>query len=279
MVVDASLCFITANAAKTHSRGYVGLAMLGGMAHAPCTRQAQIWRTLLGCAVLAGLTGCASVPMPHGKVLGASFEVQEVVQSDSNRVMTLAMRDNMDSLMLLMDKLYLRNPGEWRKTAGSRAAAADKVTGAILGRQAWPDLQGQRDIAGLSKALSPDFAGDRVAAFIYALGDMLLASHGDKTRFTLIDSVHPQYIYNAARNVEIANWVLNTRKTPQGQPLLLSNHLSEHERNLSFEREMGKLIGRLDLVASFGTERVRRAAIGFGQTVVAGPFLPFLPVR
>jgi hypothetical protein len=241
------------------------------------------WRRCLaigGVWVMAAfLSGCASVPVPHGAVSGERFSMQEMVQSDSNRVMTLAMGDNIASLMLLMDKLYLRNPAEWRKTAGTRAAAAQQVKSAILARQAWPALEGHRDIAGLSKALSADFTGDRVGAFIYALGDMLLASHGDRTRFTLVDSVHPQHVYNAARNVEIANWVLNTRKTPQGQLLLLSNHISEQERNLSFEREMGKLIGRLDLVASFGTERVRRAAIGFGQTLIAGPLLPFLPVR
>lgn len=205
--------------------------------------------------------------------------MQEVLQSDSNRMATLAMRDNVDSLMRLMDKLYQRNPGEWRKTAATREAAMAKVRAAMLERQAWPALDGQRDVTALSKALSPTFVGDRVGAFIYAMGDMLITAHGGRTSFTLVDGVHAQHIYNAARNVEIANWVLNTRKNGQGQLLLLSNHLSEQERNLSFEREMGKVIGRLDLVASFGTERVRRAAIGFGQALVAGPLLPFLPVR
>lgn len=230
-------------------------------------------------AVAIGLTACASAPTPHGVVAGEPFSMQEVLQSDSNRIATLAMRDNIDSLMRLMDKLYQRNPSEWRKTAPTREAAMAKVRAAILERQAWPALEEQRDIAGLSKALSPEFTGDRVGAFIYAMGDMLITAHGGRTSFTLVDGVHAQHIYNAARNIEIANWVLNTRKNDKGQLLLLSNHMSEQERNLSFEREVGKLIARLDLVASFGTERVRRAAIGFGQSLVAGPFLPFLPVR
>lgn len=242
------------------------------------------WKTyglpmLMAWAIVAALTGCAAAPTPHGKVQGADFSMQEVVQSDSNRIATLAMRDNIDSLMRLMDKLYQRNPSEWRKTAATREAAVAKVRSAMLAREAWPALEGQRDIAGLSKALSPDFAGDRVGAFIYAMGDMLITAHGGRTSFTLVDGVHAQHIYNAARNIEIANWVLNSRKNEKGQLLLLSNHISEQERNLSFEREVGKLIARLDLVASFGTERVRRAAIGFGQALVAGPFLPFLPVR
>lgn len=225
------------------------------------------------------LAGCASAPGPHGKVAGDNFSMGEMLQSDSNRIATLAMRENIDSLMRLMDKLYQRNPAEWRKTAGTREAAIARVRSALLERQTWPALEGQRDVQALSKALSLDFSGDRVGAFIYAMGDMLLTSHGGKTSFTLVDSLDPQNVYNAARNVEIANWVLNHRKTAQGQPLLLSNQISEQERNLSFEREMGKLIGRLDLIASFGTERVRRSAIGFGQNLVAGPFLQFLPVR
>src|SRR5256885_12718136 len=60
--------------------------------------------------------GCADTPAPRGKVEGASFEPGEIVQSDSNRMATLAMKENLDSLMRIMDKLYLRNPAEWKKT-------------------------------------------------------------------------------------------------------------------------------------------------------------------
>ena len=55
--------------------------------------------------------------------------------------------------------------------------------------------------------------------------------------------------------------------------------MSAAGRNLSFEREMGKVIGRLDLLASFTTEKYRRAVISYAQGVVAGPFLQFLPVK
>ena len=234
---------------------------------------------LWACGVIGGLTGCVSVPAPNGQVQGEDFSMQEMLQSDSNRIATLAMRENIDSLMRLMDKLYQRNPAEWRKTAPSRDAAMRHVRVAILEKHEWPALSGQRDVQALSSALSADFEGDRVGAFIYAMGDMLLVSHGGKTSFTLVDRLEPQRVYNAARNVEIANWVLNHRKNAKGQALLLSNHISEQERNLSFEREMGKVIARLDLIASFGTERVRRSAIGFGQSLVGGPLLQFLPVR
>ncbi|WP_245587326.1 alpha/beta hydrolase family protein [Comamonas composti] len=225
------------------------------------------------------LMGCAQTPAPRGEVKGEDFGSGELLQSDSNRMATLAMKANLQSLMRLMDKLYQRNPAEWKKTADSREAAAAYVRIAIMERQPWAELQGRRDVAALSLALEPGFAGDRVAAFIHALADTLITAHGGRTSFTLINGLDPQLIYNAARNVEIANWILNTRRTATGAPLLLSNHLNEGERNLSFEREMGMVIGRLDLIASYTTERYRRSVIGYAQGLVAGPFFQFLPVQ
>ena len=225
------------------------------------------------------LLGCSSVPAPHGEVAGEAFRVDELLQTDSNRITGLAMRDNLHSLWVLLDKLYQRNPNEWKKTAASRAAAVAQVRTAVLQRQPWAPLAGLRDVEGLSLALQSGFQGDRAAAFVYAAADTLVQAHGDKLTFTIVDGVDPQRLFNAARNMEIASWILNTRKNSMGQPLLLANHLSEHERNLSFEREMGKIIGRLDLLASFSTERYRRSVIGYGQGLVAGPFLQFLPVK
>lgn len=229
--------------------------------------------------VVQALAGCSSPPAPHGEVHGENFSSGELWQSDSNRMATLAMRDNLASLWLLADKLYQRNPSEWKKSAASRAAALQAVQSAVLQRQDWADLQGKRDVAALSLALQPQFAGDRVAAFIYAAADTLITAHGNKVRFTLVDGLDPQRIFNAARNLEIANWILNSRRKPDGTLLLLSNQIGEGSQNLSFEREMGKIIGRLDLLASFTTERYRRSVIGYGQGLVAGPFLQFLPVR
>lgn len=189
------------------------------------------------------------------------------------------MKENLESLFLIMDKLYRRNPAEWKKTSSSREAAMTYVRIAVMERQPWHELQDKRDVAALSLALQPEFAGDRVAAFVHAAADMLITAHGGRTSFTLIDGLDPQHVFNAARNLEIANWILNSRKAPGGKPLLLSNQIAEEGRNLSFEREMGKIIGRLDLVADYTTERYRRSVIGYAQGLLAGPFMQFLPVR
>ncbi len=203
----------------------------------------------------------------------------ELAQSDVNRMATLGMRDNIDSLMRLADKLYRRNPAEWRKAGSSREAVLEKLRATIAAQTPWPELQGRRDVAALSVALGPEFRGDRVAAFIYASADMLITAHGGKTSFYLTDQLDAQYIYNAARNIEIAVWMLSNRRNAAGQPLLLADEITDRERNLSFEREFGKIIGRLDLLAVVLTEKYRRAVITYVQNLLGGTFLQFLPVR
>lgn len=237
-------------------------------------------RRLVLAAVLLGSGGCASPPAPQGRVRGEAASSGELLQSDTNRMATLAMRDNLDSLMLLADKLYRRNPAEWRHSgAPSREAALDRLAAALREARPPASLQGRRDIAALALALAPEFGGDRVEAFVYATTDMLIVAHGGKTRFTLLDGLEPLHLHNAARNVEIAVWLLATRRTPAGQPLLLADEIGEGGRNLSFEREFGKIIGRLDLLAAYLTEKYRRAAIGYVQGLFGGQFLQFLPVR
>lgn len=228
----------------------------------------------------AGLGGCASdAPTSRGVVQGADFSAAELLQSEGNRVAQAGMRANLASLQQLADKLYRRNPAEWRKSAATREAALAQLNAGIQAGAPWPALGGQRDVAALSLALSPAFTGDRVAAFIAACADTLVTAHGGKRAFYYLDGIDPQHVYNAARNMEIALWILNTRRGADGQPLLLANEIGPDARNLSYEREFGKIVGRLDLLADYMTERYRRAVIGYVQGLVAAPFLAFLPVR
>ncbi len=232
----------------------------------------------VSCCVLAG---CASnAPTPRGEVKGAPTHAAEMAQSDANRMATLAMQENLEGLLRLADKLYRRNPAEWRKgTATSREQALEQLRTAVLQRQPWAPLQGRRDIAAMALALAPEFAGDRVAAFIHATADMIITAHGGKTEFFLLDGMDAQHLYNAARNVETGVWLLAQRRNAQGQPLLLADEIGAQGRNLSFEREFGKIIARQDLLAAFTPEKYRRAAISYVQGIVGGTFLQFLPVR
>ena len=253
------------------------------MKHQPC---ASRWRPVhaLSTAVVL-LTACASTaPTDKGVVTGTAPDTFEFVQSDVNRMATLSMQGNLTSLLLLADKLYRRNPGELSKNslknvAPNRESALVRLRNAIDSRTHWPDLQGKRDIQALALALGPDFAGDRVAAFIYATADMLITAHEGKTTLYLTDSLDAQHIYNAARNIEIAVWMLANRRNAAGQPLLLADEITSNVRNVSFEREFGKIIGRLDLLAMMLTEKYRRAVITYVQSIIGSQFLQFLPVR
>lgn len=253
------------------------------MKHQPC---ASRWRPVhaLSTAVVL-LTACASTaPTDKGVVTGTAPDTFEFVQSDVNRMATLSMQGNLTSLLLLADKLYRRNPGELSKNslknvAPNRESALVRLRNAIDSRTPWPDLQGKRDIQALALALGPDFAGDRVAAFIYATADMLITAHQGKTTLYLTDSLDAQHIYNAARNIEIAVWMLANRRNAAGQPLLLADEITSNVRNVSFEREFGKIIGRLDLLAMMLTEKYRRAVITYVQSIIGSQFLQFLPVR
>ncbi len=136
---------------------------------------------LAGAALL--LAGCsAPARTDRGEVQAAELQSTELAQSDVNRMATLAMRANLDSLYLLMDKLYRRNPAEWRKGAlapgqlPGRIQAGQRVREAVEQRQPWAPLQGRRDIAALALALGPEFTGDRVAAVTWATADMIITA-------------------------------------------------------------------------------------------------------
>ena len=246
--------------------------------HRPTRTPTHAASTLLALALLGACA--APAPAHKGEVQGAEASTREWGQSDINRVATIAMRENLQALYRLADKLYRRNPAEWRKGgAPGRDEAVARLRTAIEQRSGWAPLQQRRDIDALALALAPEYADDRVAAFIHAVADMLIAAHGGKTEFFLIDGLDAQHLYNAARNLETAVWMLAQRRNARGGPLLLADEINAQERNLSYEREFGKIIARLDLLAQVTTEKYRRAVIGYVQGLAGGTFLQFLPVR
>lgn len=199
----------------------------------------------------------------------------EFFQTSVDRMATLGMRDNLQSLDLLMNKLYLRNPSQWRESGYLDAAsAAREIREAIEQRRALPALGDRRDLVALSYSLSPDFKGDRVGAFIYAIGSMIVTAHGGRTRFYVTDSINPQFVSNAARNIEKATWLLGQRQDANGDLLLFSNEMSEDGSNLSFAVEFGKIVARLDLLAQILDERYRRIGLNYAQSLLLMNFLP-----
>ncbi len=92
---------------------------------------------------------------------------------------------------------------------------------------------------------------------------MIAHAYDDKTQFYLTDSLDAQRLYNAARNLEIAAWKLANARGTNGELLLLSNEMSGGALNLSFEREIGKLIAYQDTLALVMAQRTNRTSGAF----------------
>src|SRR5690606_41518842 len=178
---------------------------------------------------------------------------------------------------LQQKKQHRTKPGKRHKAGFSNLKAAlQQGRARIRSGEVPKELDGLQDIEVLSVAMDPRSPGDRVAAFVLGLSSMIIAAHGGLTRFHVGDSVQARHVFNAARNVEIAAWMLSSRRDAQGRPLLLSNEMGEGVANLSFEREFGRIVARLDLEAELQDESLRRIGINYVQGLL---FFNFLPVR
>lgn len=201
----------------------------------------------------------------------------QLAKNDLDRMADVEMAENTQSLRTLMLKLYKRNPRELAKSTSDNAEKmVDWVfNGAAQHHFQFPEIQNKQDTDALYLAFDANYTGDRVLPFIVGLHSMLLKAHGGKTDFYLTDSIDPQSLYNVARNVEIAAWKLATNRNPEGNLYLLSNEINPNERNLSFEREFGKIIGRTDLYAITLAEKSQRLISRVVQSIATMAFLPF----
>lgn len=225
---------------------------------------------LSACTTAAPPAGGKPVPQDAG-----ATSLGHLIKTDMDRVADIEMRENTDSLRRLMLKLYKRNPRELKKS--SAASAEERVSQVFDGRTDWKMVEndGMQEIDAIHQAFRPDYSGDRVLSLIIGLQTMMIKAHGGKSEFYFTDSIDPQALYNAARNVEIAVWKLSSARDEQGQLMLLTNEISETDRNLSFEREFGKIVGRLDVLAMTLAEKSNRKLAQAVQTMATALFLPF----
>lgn len=221
--------------------------------------------------VLAGCTQAGTV----GKSVG-EFDPKQIAKADIDRVTDAHRREVFASVRVLAEKLYRRNPREWKK--GGYASLDEALNHLLDPRTVWrlPALGEKRGTDAILLALSAEYSGDRVAAFIAGIGGMLNVAFEEKTEFFMLDDLDPQKLYNSARNLEIAAWKLANAKDAAGNLLLLSNETAApgQTANLSFEREFGKLIGNLDLLAKVIADKGNRTIARVSQSLATAVFLP-----
>jgi hypothetical protein len=136
------------------------------------------------------------------------------------------------------------------------------------------ELGSARGADAIVLGLKPEYAGDRVFAFGVGLASMVFLAYNGKTELYLTDSLDAQKLYNSARNIEIAAWKLANAHDALGEPLLLSNEMGADVRNLSFEREFGKMIAYQDVMAEIAAQRTNRTIRKIVQTLATAVFLP-----
>jgi len=220
---------------------------------------------LLACCLMAVFNvGCSS----SGDVKGRGFEFSSVVKNDIDLVSETHQKVVFDALKELAIKLYKRNPHEWKKGGyESLDLAVDAITA-----DPFPEVEGKTSIDCLRLTFDDNYQGDRVKVFIIGLEGMVLASYDGHRSFYLHNMLEAQKLYDSARNMELASWLLRTKYAENGELLLLSSAGTEAV-NLSFERLFGKMINAQDMLAQIMADRGHRQIKNVIQAI-ATAFIP-----
>ena len=202
------------------------------------------------------------------------WKFSQLAKTDIDEVAEAHLEESLATLKLIMEKLYRRNPRELRKGGFATIDEATKKAFDYSKHWRFAELENKRGVDAMQLAFKPEFAGDRVFALIVGMGSMIHQGYNEQNEFYAFDSLDAQALYNAARNIEIAVWKLSSTRDAHGQLLLLSSEIGPETRNVSFEREFGKLIAYQDVLAKIIAQRSNRTIRMFVQNVAGAVFLP-----
>lgn len=203
----------------------------------------------------------------------STVNAKYLLKSEVDRIADTNRAEVVNGLLLIADKLYKRNPKEWKKSgAVSREAAVERLRQRQY--RSWPEFSGLREGGVASLAFTEAYAGDRVMALVYGLLSMVDAAFEHKEEFYILDSLNETKLYNSARNMDVAVWKLGHDRNAAGELFLLSNELDPTNRNLSYEREFGRVMGLLDFMAKVVADRNGRTFSRLSQSVASAVFLP-----
>lgn len=224
------------------------------------------------------LSACASATLQtdskkHPPV-SSDLKITSFAKTDIDSVAEIHQQESFGHLRTLMEKLYRRNPREWKKSGQPSMESA--MARAFDAGYDWrfPELKGKRGAECVYLAFDESYQGDRVLAFIGGLATMIKVSFNDKTELYVLDELDSQKLYNSARNVEIAVWKLSSTRDSRGELFLFSNENDGNSHNMSFEREFGKLIAQQDTLARIIAEKTNRTIVRAIQSVGTVLFLP-----
>ena len=226
---------------------------------------------LLISLLLVLTAGCANRVGPDGRK-EERFDPRYLAKTEIDRVIDADRTEVLAGLRRIAEKLYKRNPAEWKK--GGQPSLEAAVRRLFSGSANFPELEGRREGAAALFAFRSDYRGDRVFALMAGIIGMANAAFEYKNDFYMLDDLNEQKLYNCARNIEIAVWKLSSTRNADGAPLLLSNELDPSNPNLSFEREFGRVIGLLDFLSEVVADKNGRSITRLTQSIATAVFLP-----
>ena len=217
---------------------------------------------------------CSREAKPDQNPAETEFSVQSLAKGDIDNVLYIYVHEVRKLLRELMVKLYKRNPNQLKKSPFNDI---DKNVSRVFDRHhdwSFKQLDYKEGVDAIKMTFDDDYHGDRVFSFIVGLSSMLMASYGDKTDFYMLDDIDGQALYNSARNIEIAVWMLSNNRNKQGELFLYSNSLPNEEAYLSYERLFGKLIANQDTIAIIVESKNKRLIKKVFQKMATAVFLP-----
>jgi len=233
----------------------------------------RVWVLVL---VAGLLTGCANGPIQRkdGRQSQRGFVIENLAKSDVDQVTEIHQREVLRHLRVLTEKLYRRNPAEFRKAGLPSVEVATEQL--FMNLAIWPTSPLRRSDweRDFRAAFREDFPGDRVHAYMSAMLAMVMTVYDHKQAFYITDQLDAQKLYNSARNIETALWKLSNARALDGAPVLLTNSMEGEIQNLSFEREFGKLIAAQDLLALVIEDSSNRVISRTVQNMASFVFLP-----
>ena len=102
-----------------------------------------------------------------------------------------------------------------------------------------------------------------------------MASYDNHTEFFFLTSLSEQKLYNSARNIEIAAWLLAETRDKNGKLLIVSDSVEKEIRNLSYQRLIGRMIATQDNLATIISHKEGRL---IKTVVVKAASMMFLPI-
>jgi hypothetical protein len=224
-----------------------------------------LFSIIAGVLAILALAGCSS---SCKDVQRQSFEMSSLVKNDIDLVTETHQRVVFAALRELAVKLYKRNPREWKKVGHlSLESAVAALTG-----DPFPSVEGKTSIDCIRLAFDEEFQGDRVKAFIAGLETMVLNSYDGHRDFYLYNMLDAQKLYDSARNIELASWLIRTKRDCRNTLFLLSSN-EGGTMSLGIERLFGKMINAQDMMAQIMADRSNRTIKNVLQSLVTA-FIP-----